>query len=253
MEHVLFPEYTGIFGIEAEHEANAEFIEGFLRLGIVWINILGKNPVVEGSHYLSGFYTDFQFLPDMDMVIVYKKRQSVEFLLQICQMNDFRSIARTLHVVDFKSLEVACHYPLRLLRDRQSGGIAPCLLVGSEFRSVRLPILGRKIHMNTFLLYQHLCGGDIAVDEIGTFLFGYCLDRYLEFNRFDRVFNSKHIMQKGHPKALGLSLFIAFSCPFFNELPDSRLLIVYKIHRINMIRDISVSVGFPTVHGAGLR
>lgn len=70
------------------------------------------------------------------------------------------------HAVNFESGEVAGNNPAGVLGQRQACGISPCLLVRGKFLPVRLAVLGAEVHVGAFLLNQHLCGRDIAIDEI---------------------------------------------------------------------------------------
>lgn len=141
--------------------------QGLLRLGIGRILVLGEEFVVQDADDLTGLDGHFQFLLEVDVGIVHEERQAVVFFLQVLQLDDLRRIVGALHVVDLEGAEVAGDDPARSHGQWQPSGIAAGLLVGREFRTVGLAVLGGQIYVRALLLDEDLGGCDVPVNEVG--------------------------------------------------------------------------------------
>ena len=218
VKHALAPENARVLGIEAKHQAHAKFVESLLRFKAFGVFVLRQNLVVQHTDNLARLDADLQLLLDVSVGIIDQESQTMIFILQIRQLDDFGRIVGTLHVVYLESGEIAGHNPARSHRKRQTRGIAAGLLVRCKFRTVRLFGFGRKVNMRAFLLNQHLGWSDVAVNEIRSLLLGDGFDGNLELHRFGRVVHSKDIVEQVQPKALGFAFLVAFAHPILDEL-----------------------------------
>ena len=84
--------------------------------------------------------------------------------------------------------------------------------------------------MGALLFDENFGRSNIAVDEVGTFLFGDGLDWNLEFHSLDGIVNAENIVKEGHPKPLGFALLVALSGPFLDELFGGLFLVIDSAH-----------------------
>ncbi len=194
MEHILVSKDACIFRIEAEHQTDTQFVEGFLRFWIIWVFVLGENLVVQHTDNLTRLDADLQLFFDMGIGIIHQKSQTMIILLQISQLNHLWCIVGVFHVMHFKSGEVASHNPTGRHRQGQSRCITTDLLVWRQLSSVALFGFGREVDMRAFLLNQDLGDSDIGIYEIRTFFLGDGFHRDFKLHPCHRVVDAEDIM-----------------------------------------------------------
>ena len=83
MEHILGSEDTGILGIHAENQTHTKLVQALLTVGILRMDILSKELLVEDTDDFTGLNTDLQLLFQMDVGIVNKERKPMKIILQV--------------------------------------------------------------------------------------------------------------------------------------------------------------------------
>ena len=83
MEHILGSEDPGILGIHAENQTHTKLVQALLTVGILRMDILSKELLIENTDDFTGLDTDFQFLFQMDVGIVNKERKPMKIFLQV--------------------------------------------------------------------------------------------------------------------------------------------------------------------------
>lgn len=102
------------------------------------------------------------------------------FFLQIVQRHYFRLIIRTVHIVDMKLTEIADHNPTWIHIMRQIACIATGLLIGYQYRTIRLFIAPPQVNVRALLLNKNAGLPDISINKTDMIQ----LHRILEFNDF---------------------------------------------------------------------
>ena len=98
-------------------------------------------------------------------LVNHEKFEHVSLFRQVFKQNLERLALWLLHIVDKKGLEVTGHNPSWTLGIRQFRGIALGLLKRSEKCAVRLLDRRFEVFVNALLLYHHMSGFDIGIDE----------------------------------------------------------------------------------------
>ena len=171
MEHTLAAKNASVLGIQTEHQPDAQLVQTFQRFRVAGVLILFQERVIEYPYQLTSLQGDFHFLLDMFAASVHKELQAVVLLLQVRQLEDFRLVIGTVHIVNLKFLEVADHNPAWNLVIRQIPGIAAGLLIRGQHTAVRLLVPFPQINVPAFLLNQDTGGFNIAVNEAGVVQF----------------------------------------------------------------------------------
>ena len=83
MEHILGSEDPGILGIHAENQTHTKLVQALLAVGILRMDILGKELLIEDTDDFTSLDTDFQFLFQMDVGIVNEERKPMKIFLQV--------------------------------------------------------------------------------------------------------------------------------------------------------------------------
>ena len=98
---------------------------------------------------------------------VHQKLQAVKFLFQVRQLENFRLVVGTVHIVNLELLEIADDNPAGILVMGQIPGISSSLLVRGQHTAVRLLVPFPQVNVPALLLNQDTGGFDVAVNEAG--------------------------------------------------------------------------------------
>ena len=159
MEHIAATEDTGILGIQAEHQSNAEHIQAaqipnffFLALRFV---ILFDQRIIELSYQFTGFNGDF--LLSLDPLTAGVDQEAHAFILcfQFAQQNHFWRIVGPVHIMDMEFTKITSNNPPGFSVERQFIRIPFGLLERCQHGSVRLLGTFEQINAQALLLNQN--------------------------------------------------------------------------------------------------
>ena len=97
VEHTLAAEDTGVLGVQAEHQPDAQSVQAFQRVLGLRGFVLLQQGIVEDAHDLARLQGDFHLFLDIGVPGVYQELQAVVFFFQIAQLDDLRG----LYLADF--------------------------------------------------------------------------------------------------------------------------------------------------------
>ena len=131
------PEHASILGIETKHDTDAKDVEPPQGGGRTVI-ILLEQRLINPAHDLARLHRHLHLLAKMLAIVVNEKHQTVVLLTQVLQQDAFWLAVGTLHVINQKLREVACHDPTGMSRHGEAHHIASCLLERVEHGAVAL-------------------------------------------------------------------------------------------------------------------
>ena len=167
MEHTLAAKNTGVLGVQAEHQPDAQGVQAFQRVLGLRVFVLLQQGVVEDAHDLARLQGDLHFFFDVGAPGVHQELQAVVFFFQVAQLDDLRVASGTLHVVDVELGEIAGDDPPGPLGVGQLGGIPLGLLERRQQGTVGLLDGLVQLFPKAFLFDQDVGGRNKAVDEAG--------------------------------------------------------------------------------------
>ena len=214
MEHTLAAEDTGVLGVQAEHQPDAQSVQAFQRVLGLRGFVLLQQGIVEDAHDLARLQGDFHLFLDIGVPGVYQELQAVVFFFQIAQLDDLRVAGGPLHVIDVELGKVAGDDPPGSLGVGQFGGIPFGLLERGQQGAVRLLDGLVQLFAQAFLLNQDVGGGDKAVDEAGVIQH----DLILKGDELVRLLHPVDLLQQGQPKGLAVAFFVTLSLPVGGKL-----------------------------------
>ena len=206
-------EDAGVFGVEAEDEADAENVETAERARIGGVAVLGEKFVVEEPDELSRLDGDFELAAGVFVAFVHEEVEAVVFFLEIFETDDFGLGVGALEVVNVEFGEVADDDPARARGVRQLGGVTLRLLKRSQQRTVGLARRLAEILVGAFLLDEDFGRGNGGVDEARVRE----LDAVFEGDEFFGFGDAEDVAEKREPEGLGFALFVALVAPELGE------------------------------------
>ena len=193
VECVRSSEHPRVFRIEAEHQSDAQLVEGLEGLRGFRVDVLRQQQVVQPSDQSSGRDGKVFLSLDVLLFVPDQKGQTGIVPLQILQKYDFGFVKRPVHVVDLERPEIAADNPAGAFACREVVVVAAGLLVRGEHRSARLRNLPRKVNLDSFLLDDDLCSGNVGVDEPGR---GLHPDRFLKLDHSERILHPEDVREQ---------------------------------------------------------
>ena len=129
--------------------------------------VLQNQFVVDLSDQFARLHTQFHLALQVLVLLLDEESEEVMLLDEVLQQHFRRLGVGLVHVVNPELAEVAGNNPSRSVVVWQFRRIAFRLLEGVEQRAVRLADGRTKVFGDTLLLYQHVRGRDMPVDERG--------------------------------------------------------------------------------------
>ena len=225
-------EDAGVFGVEAEHQTNAENVEGVEVRSRGLFAELRQERVVNLAHDLARLDGDLQLALEAVAARVHQELQASDVAFEVLQQNLLRVVVRLFHVIDQELLEIACDNPLGMLGKGQLSDVFLGLLKRGEERAVALPDGRKQVLTARLLLDHHSSGWNQRVDELGDGpALEPFLDLFLEEYALHDVFDAEDAGQQIDPEFLSLALFVTMARPSVGKIPGGLLQFVRLLHR----------------------
>jgi len=216
VELALASEDSGVLGVEAEDESDAELVETFEGGFGGGIEIVLENLIVKASDDLPGLKGKFHFAFDAVPAGVDQKVKTGILFREVLEENFDGVAGRIFHIVNQEGCEIAGDDPAWTFGIGELGGIAFGLLERGQERTVGLEDGFAEVFVNPLLFDKDVGGRDVGVDETGMVE----MDLVFEVDEIFGFGDAEDGTEERHPERLAFPFLIAAAFPVFDETAD---------------------------------